>query len=313
MSWETYRLGDILTLKRGHDLPSSIRQDGDVPVVSSSGITGWHNEYKSIAPGIVTGRYGTLGEVFFINENYWPLNTALYVTDFKGSNPRFLYYLLKYLLRNQQSDKAAVPGVNRNVLHELKVKFTSNLVVQELTAEILNAYDDLIENNTRQIKILEEAARQLYKEWFVRLRFPGHEHFRVVDGVPEGWRRKTLGELACINMGQSPVSKFYNEVGEGLPFHQGVSDFGDRFVSHRIYSTAYNRIAEPGDILCSVRAPVGRLNISIDKIVIGRGLAAVRSQTDNQSFLFYQLRTHFFKEDLIGAGAIFASVTKKDF
>ena len=155
MSWETYRLGDILTLKRGHDLPSSIRQDGDVPVVSSSGITGWHNEYKSIAPGIVTGRYGTLGEVFFINENYWPLNTALYVTDFKGSNPRFLYYLLKFLLRKQQSDKAAVPGVNRNVLHELKVKFTSNLVVQELTAEILNTYDDLIENNTRQIQLLE--------------------------------------------------------------------------------------------------------------------------------------------------------------
>lgn len=114
-------------------------------------------------------------------------------------------------------------------------------------------------------------------------------------------------------MGQSPESKYYNEDGEGLPFHQGVTDFGDRFVTHRIYSTALNRIAEAGDVLCSVRAPVGRLNVTLDKIVIGRGLAALRSKTGHQSLLLQQLRAYFFKEDLIGAGAIFASVTKKEF
>ena len=113
-------------------------------------------------------------------------------------------------------------------------------------------------------------------------------------------------------MGQSPSSKLYNQDGEGLPFHQGVADFGDRFVTHRVYTTAENRIAEPGDILCSVRAPVGRLNLTTDKIVIGRGLAAVRSRQNHQLFLFYQLNVHFFKEDLIGAGAIFASVSKKE-
>ena len=72
--------------------------------------------------------------------------------------------------------------------------------------------------------LLEEAARQLYREWFVRLRFPGHEHTRITNGVPEGWSRKTLGDLAMITMGQSPESKYYNEDGEGLPFHQGVTD-----------------------------------------------------------------------------------------
>ena len=98
-----------------------------------------------------------------------------------------------------------------------------------------------------------------------------------------------------------------------MPFHQGVADFGDRFVTNRIHTTAQNRIANAGDILCSVRAPVGRLNITLDKIVIGRGLAALRSCSSNQSFLLYQLSTHFFKEDLIGSGAIFASVTKTEF
>jgi len=112
-------------------------------------------------------------------------------------------------------------------------------------------------------------------------------------------------------MGQSPESKYYNEDGEGLPFHQGVTDFGERFVTHSKYCIVSARIAEPGDILCSVRAPVGRLNITLEKIVIGRGLAAIRSRTNNQSFLYYHLKNHFFQEDIIGTGAIFASVTKE--
>jgi len=186
-------------------------------------------------------------------------------------------------------------------------------LVQRKIADILSTYDDLIENNRRRMSLLEESARLLYQEWFVRLRFPGHGHTRIVDGVPMGWEKKTLGELATILMGQSPESKYYNEVGDGLPFHQGVTDFGDRFVSNRVYCSLERRIAEPGDILCSVRAPVGRLNLTLDKIVIGRGLAALRSRTDNQSFLFQQLRTHFFKDDIVGSGAIFASVTRKDF
>ncbi|MEK9134587.1 MAG: restriction endonuclease subunit S, partial [Pseudomonadota bacterium] len=183
LSWHTSRLGDVVTLQRGHDLPEAQRQDGDVPVVSSSGITGSHNEPKAKAPGVVTGRYGTIGEVFYVEEDYWPLNTALYVTDFKGNHPRFVAYFLQNVLRNYQSDKAAVPGVNRNVLHDLKVRST-DAKSQEKVADILSAYDDLIENNRRRMALLEEAARQLYREWFVRLRFPGHEHTRITNGVP---------------------------------------------------------------------------------------------------------------------------------
>lgn len=146
----------------------------------------------------------------------------------------------------------------------------------------------------------------------MRLRFPGYELTKIVDGVPEGWEWKKLGEIADVLMGQSPESNFYNQAGLGLPFHQGVSDFNERFVSHRVYTTAELRIAEAGSILCSVRAPVGRLNVTSDKIVIGRGLSAMNSLSGSQSFLYYQLRAHFFKEDMIGGGAIFASVTKKD-
>jgi type I restriction enzyme S subunit len=113
-------------------------------------------------------------------------------------------------------------------------------------------------------------------------------------------------------MGQSPESKFYNSDGDGLPFHQGVSDFGDRFVVNSTFTTQSTRIAEAADILCSVRAPVGRLNITSEKIAIGRGLSAMRSNLDMQSLLFYQLKALFTEEDMIGGGAIFASVCKKE-
>jgi type I restriction enzyme S subunit len=183
---------------------------------------------------------------------------------------------------------------------------------QKRIADRLVAYDDLIENNRRRIQLLEQAARLLYKEWFVHLRFPGHEHVKIKNGVPEGWEKIRLHEIAEITMGQSPSSKHYNEDGVGLPFHQGVTNFGVRFPTHQTYCTLEKRIAEPGDILFSVRAPVGRINMNLDKIVIGRGLAAIWSNRKHQSFLFYQLKSHFFKEDMMGGGAIFSAITKKD-
>jgi len=194
MSWRSCRLGDVLTLKRGHDLPEQLRQDGDVPVVSSSGITGRHKEAKAKAPGVVTGRYGTIGEVFYLEEDYWPLNTALYVMDFKGNDPRYAAYFLRNVLKDYKSEKAAVPGVDRNVLHEIKVRVPGH-EIQCRIRDVLSAYDDLIENNRRRMALLEETARLLYNEWFVRLRFPGHEHTPIVDGVPQGWQRKALADL----------------------------------------------------------------------------------------------------------------------
>jgi len=184
------QLGDMLRLKRGHDLPEADRKDGNIPVVSSSGITGYHNESKAKAPGVVTGRYGTLGEVFYLEEDYWPLNTALYVIDFKGNSPKFISYFLRNTLKHYQSDKAAVPGVNRNVLHKLKV-LCPRKEGQVPIVNILSLYDQLIAVNGRRINLLEEAARLLFREWFTYFRFPGYKKakFEDHDGIkiPAGW------------------------------------------------------------------------------------------------------------------------------
>ena len=150
-----------------------------------------------MGPGVVTGRYGTLGKVFFIKDDFWPLNTSLYVDNFKGNNPRFTAYFLKQVLATTTgTNKAAVPGHNRNDLHELPVRVTRDREKQDAIASVLATYDDLIENNRRRIRLLEQAARMLYEEWFVRLRFPGHEHVPVDAGLPAGWTtRKNRGGL----------------------------------------------------------------------------------------------------------------------
>ena len=183
-------------------------------------------------------------------------------------------------------------------------------------ASILSNYDNLIENNMRRIKILEEMAQIIYCEWYVEFRFPGHENVKMMESelglIPQGWEVKQLGEMCDVVMGQSPKSEFYNELGEGLPFHQGVTDFGNWFPTDRVYCTIQNRTAKPDDILFSVRAPVGRINVADKKIVIGRGLSAIRSKSGNQAFLLQQLKDRFKEEDTIGVGTIFNAIRKSD-
>ena len=184
--------------------------------------------------------------------------------------------------------------------------------VQNKIATILSRYDSLIENYQKQIKLLEESAQRLYKEWFIDLRFPGHENTKIVDGVPEGWEKKKLSDIADVIMGQSPKSEYYNDENKGLPFHQGVGSYGNRFVIDSTYCTSFTRIAKPNSVLFSVRAPVGRLNITKNTIIIGRGLAAMTHNKGYQSFLFYLLKERFFKDNIIGNGAIFASISKDE-
>ena len=119
--WAVVALRWLAELQRGHDLPSSEREPGNVPVVSSGGISDYHSVAQVPGPGVVTGRYGTIGHAVYVDEDYWPLNTTLYVKDFHGNHPRYVFYLLPILPFDAFSGKSAVPGVDRNDLHPLRV------------------------------------------------------------------------------------------------------------------------------------------------------------------------------------------------
>lgn len=204
--WRATPLGDVCELKRGYDLPHASRRDGCVPVISSSGPTGFHDEAKVKAPGVVTGRYGTLGSVFYITEDFWPLNTSLYVRDFKGNDPRFVAELLRTMNLRQYDGAAAVPGLNRNQLHTVQVR-VPDLDTQRTIASVASAIDALIENNRRRVEVLEEMARAIYHEWFVKFRYPGHEDVPLVDSVlgpiPESWTARTVGEVLQLKYGKA--------------------------------------------------------------------------------------------------------------
>ena len=339
MRWEKVKLGNIAEFSNGVNFDKSAYAPG-VKLISVSNFGNRfypdYSELPEISADVVKENdYLQHGDIVFVRSNgnkelvgrcmlidnppthttYSGFCIRARVKDTKRFNPKFLTYHFKH-----DGFRIAIAGnaVGANIQNLSQGRLSAYIAhippieTQRRIADILSAYDDLIENNRKQIKLLEEAAQRLYKEWFVDLRFPGHEHIRIVDGVPEGWKKEPLSAIADVTMGQSPKSEFYNHLGEGLPFHQGVGTYGTRFVKNETYTTSYTRIAEAGSILFSVRAPVGRLNLTENRIAIGRGIAALNHKSRFQSFLFYMLKERFFKDNLVGNGSIFASISKDE-
>ncbi|MEP7367154.1 MAG: restriction endonuclease subunit S [Acidobacteriota bacterium] len=227
--WRKAKLEDLVFFQRGFDITQAQQKPGSIPVISSSGITSYHNEFKVRAPGVVIGRKGTLGSIHYTAVDYWPHDTTLWSKDFKGNNPRFAYYFLHTLDFKRFDVGNSNPTLNRNHIHDLPVRIPPHPVQAEI-ADALSAYDDLIENNRRRMALLEESARLLYREWFVRLRFPGHEHARIVDGLPDGWQRAPLGKITTkIGSGATPRGGEASYFSEGITLIRSLNVYDDRF------------------------------------------------------------------------------------
>ena len=165
-NWRNGELGNFITLKRGFDLPQQKREDGQVPIFSSSGITGTHSTAMVNAPGVITGRYGTIGEVFYAAEDFWPLNTTLFVEDFHGNDAKFIYYFLKTLEWSKFTSASAVPGINRNTVHKETVSLP-DIETQRRIASTLSMLDEKIKTNTEINDNLQQQAQALFKKWFI--------------------------------------------------------------------------------------------------------------------------------------------------
>jgi type I restriction enzyme, S subunit len=198
--WKEKYFNDFIKLNRGFDLPNTNLIDGEFPVVTSTEIKSFHNEFKVEGPGVVTGRSGSLGTVQYVEGKYWPHNTTLYVKDFKGNHPKFVYYFLQIMHLENFNTGAGVPSLNQNHLHKQKI-IIPKFFIQEQIASTLSAYDDLIETNNQRIKLLEQTARELYKEWFVRMRFPDFKKTKFKKGIPEGWEVVYFRDFIKLNRG----------------------------------------------------------------------------------------------------------------
>jgi type I restriction enzyme S subunit len=158
--WEEGKIGDLFILQRGYDLPIQDRIDGQFPIISSSGINGNHFEFKVKAPGVVTGRSGLLGNVFYVMENFWPLNTTLYIKDYKIATPLYGYFFLRTLDLSLYNAGSAVPTLNRNHVHEQETIIPPKALIMKFETFAVNIFKK-IENNNNQIHTLEKLRDTL--------------------------------------------------------------------------------------------------------------------------------------------------------
>lgn len=291
----------------------------------------WTKRVTPQCDDIVFSYEATLGRYAMIPEGFYGcLGRRLAIVRAKDSrvNPRWLYY---YFLSPEWSAFIANHTVKGSTVNRISVEDYPNYPIplperktQDAVVEVLSTIDQKIDNNTNLCVKLESMAKTLYDYWFTQFDFPDENgkpycssggemvwNDQLKRKIPKGWSAGQLSDIANITMGQSPSGDTYNENGSGTIFYQGCTDFGTRFPVPRVYTSAPTRFAKAGDILMSVRAPVGTLNIAMEDCCIGRGLAALNSKFGSQLHLLYTLSGFKQLFDVMdGNGTTFGSITK---
>ncbi len=342
--WAEMPLGDVITLQRGFDLPSQNRKPGKVPIVSSSGISDYHSEVGVKGPGVVTGRYGTIGQVFLIKEDYWPLNTTLWVKDFHGNDPHFASYLLRTVDFQSCSDKSSVPGVNRNDLHRIPVLLPP-LAEQKAIAAVLGALDDKIELNRRMNATLEAMAQALFQSWFVDFDpvrakldgrkpaaldpataalFPDSFQDSALGHIPKGWEVKTADEVSTVGIGKTPPrmeQHWFSEDQADVPW-MSIRDLGIAgvFISHTaefltteaVEKFRVKRIPD-NTVVLSFKLTMGRVAITDGEMLSNEAIAHFRLKpetTFGSAYLYCYLKG--FGYDQLGSTSSIATAINSD-
>lgn len=222
--WEQHKVKDVAPLQRGFDLPTSQMDEGSYPVVMSNGIGGHHSQYKVKGPGIVTGRSGTIGKLHYIEDNYWPHNTALWVTDFYGNNQKFVYYMYQRLNLSQFSTGSGVPTLNRNDVHD-RIIHIPHVSEQEKISEYLTALDHLITLHQRKCDETKELKKYVLQKMFPRNNKKNPE-IRFA-GFTDDWKQRKLGDVFEERNEQYPMNEDYPLM--AFIANVGVAPKGERY------------------------------------------------------------------------------------
>ncbi|MHB9131020.1 MAG: restriction endonuclease subunit S [Armatimonadota bacterium] len=273
--WIETTIGEQLTLQRGFDITKTEQRPGHVPVISSGGISSYHDTAAVNGPGVILGRKGVVGSVYYIASDYWPHDTTLWVKDFKGNDPRFVYYFFRSLapLLARMDVGSANPTLNRNHVHPIKINWPP-VYVQKAIACILGKLDDKIELNQQMNQTLEETAQAIFRSWFVDFDpvyakvvgqqpaglapaiaelFPDSFEESALGKIPRGWTIGKLSDIATVIMGQSPKGETYNDTGDGTPLINGPVEFGEYFPVKAKWTTEPTRLCQANDLIFCVR------------------------------------------------------------
>lgn len=302
--WVAGQVLDFFQLQRGHDLPIQERKAGSVPIIASNGVVGFHDQSSLTGPGVITGRSGSIGNVRFVEGAYWPLNTALYVRDFKGSDPKFVYYFLQNFPLKDHSTGTGVPTLNRNDVHTVEVVFPP-LDEQRRIADVLLSVDEAIAAKSAAImqskRVLSTVRETLFQPYG-----PGF------DQVPDRWQNTQLGKVCRLWNGRAYKKEELLEVGKYL-----VLRVGNFFTNDRWYYSDLEledeKYCDAGDLLYAWSASFGPRVWAGGKVIYHYHIwkITVDDRLIDKDFLF-----HFLDWDAeqikssLGSGSTMIHVTK---
>lgn len=333
-SWQPMTIGHFLSLQRGYDLTAGEREAGNIPVVGAAGQNGFHNKALASAPGIVVGRCGgSFGQVYFSKEDFWPHNTAMFVTDFKGNDPYFAYYLLKNIDFSKLNSGSAQPSLNRNYVYPIKITVPKP-PEQRKIASVLSALDAKIDCNNRINAELERMAKTLHDYWFVQFDFPdaNGKPYKSSGGkmsynatlkreIPVGWTDGTLSDLGQIVGGSTPSTKKPdNFTAKGTPWitpNDLSNNQGNKFITRGAQDVSDEGIKDAslkkypaGTVLLSSRAPIGYMAIARAELTTNQGFKSfIPCNGYSSEFIYYTILNSLKAITQYASGSTFKEVS----
>jgi len=340
--WGEKFLGDCIELVYGEGLPKRKRINGNIPVYGSNGIIGFHDKFLVEGPGIIVGRKGSVGEVAFSKNNYWPIDTTYYVR-MKGDNDiLFWYYFLRTLNLSQMNTHSAVPGLNRDLVYEI-VRSIPPFLEQRAIAKIFSDLDEKIEFNRQMNRTLESIAQAIFKHWFIDFEFPDEEGkpyrssgSEMVDSelgeIPKAWKVNKIKDVVAdrkyaIVDGPFGTQLHSDEyVSEGVPVIRITNlTYEGRFISKGLvfitedkFNSLKRSAVYPGDILLAkTGATIGKLSMMpgyIEKALIASSILKISPNQNNRYYLYNIIRNLSNKNywDKISAGSTRSTVNLID-
>jgi type I restriction enzyme, S subunit len=308
--WAIKPLSEVCTLQRGFDLPTQVRIPGDFPLVSASGIIDTHNEGPVAGPGVVTGRSGSIGSVFFVENDFWPLNTALYVRDFHGNDPRFVWHLLNHFDLKRFAGGTGVPTLNRNDVHGELVNIPATIDEQHRIVAILDeAFDGIATAKANAEQNLQNA----------RALFESHLQ-QVFTERGEGWVDRTLDNVCIVERGSSPrpIKNFFTTAADGVNWIKiGDTEEGGKYIfctGQKITpeGAKQSRYVKEGDFILTNSMSLGRPYIMKTDGYIHDGWFVLRlGERIDPEFFYYLLSSSYVQGQFhsLAAGAIVKNIS----
>ena len=298
MTFKSVKLSELVKIKYGKNQKRVQSDSGNIPIYGTGGLMGYATEALYDKPSVLIGRKGTINKVRYVDHPFWTVDTLFY-TQVNESLvfPKYLYFLMSTINLDNYNEGTTIPSLRTETLNRLEFNIP-DLDYQKKVLLLLNPIDEKVNTNYEINQNLQEQAQALYNRM-------------IIEEADDTWTPGVLSDVAEITMGQSPKGDTYNENGIGTVFFQGRAEFGFRFPTRRLYTTEPKRMAKTNDALMSVRAPVGDMNVAYEDCCIGRGLSAIRSKDNHQSFVLYTMFA--LREELNvfnGEGTVFGSINR---